>query len=610
MRILNRKSWFAALALGAAALAPAAWAAAPDQEGGAAPQAKIKVVDLTIKGADQEDPPAAVPIGPQQRNFRARLLLLRQVAADPAVAGVRLTVKGAPDFARSIDLLKELRAVKEAGKKIVCYAETMDQRSLMFASVADVLAMPPSGMVVLEGLLAEIMYLKDLLALIDLKVEVDHIGDFKTAYEELARSTMSEEQRKVIGLLLEEFYGQILDTIATQRGIGRDQVEALFDEMIVTPRRAQEAGLISLVGYRDEFDQRCEEVFGGKVEYDEDYGDSGKEELEKMLESPFAMLQLMVKLLKPAKRELPDEPRIAMVYATGPIQSGKSKSGFDGSISAMGCDTIVKALDTVLADDWVKAVILRVNSPGGSAIASDMIWRATQRVKAKKPIIASMGGVAGSGGYWISMGCDRIVAQPSTITGSIGVVSMLPDPSGTMKKMHINIEAVGIGPHWQEMAILRNGVGPAVKKKIHDNMLQVYEEFIDKVSKGRGMNPQVLETLARGRVWTGRQAVDLNLVDRLGGIEESIALACELAGGGLDPKTVSIVEYPEAPNFFEQIEEAFDEMTTIEGQARRLLVRLGYGDFAATAEMLLESCGGGLGPDCVQAIMPFALRIR
>ncbi|MBI4881899.1 MAG: signal peptide peptidase SppA [Planctomycetes bacterium] len=610
MRILMRKSWIAALALCAVALPPAAWAAAADQEGSEAQQARSKVVDVTIKSADQEDPAAEVPIGPQQRNFRARLLLLRQIAADPEVAGVRLKVKGAPDFARTIDLLKDLRALKDAGKKIVCYAETMDQRSLMFASLADVLAMPPSGMVVLEGLLAEVMYLKDLLALIDLKVEVQHVGEFKTAYEELARSTMSDEQRKVIGLLLEEFYGQILETIAAQRGIGRDKVEALFDEMIVTPRRAQEAGLISMVGYRDEFDQRCEEVFGGKVEYDEDYGDSGKEDLEKMLENPFGMFQVMIKLLKPEKKELPAEPRIAVVYATGPIQSGKSKSGFDGTVSAMGSETIVKALDTVLADDWVKAVILRVNSPGGSAIASDMIWRATQRVKAKKPIIASMGGVAGSGGYWISMGCDRIVAQPSTLTGSIGVVSMLPDPSGTMKKMHINVEAVGIGPHWEELAVLKSGVGPAIKKKIHDNMVQVYEEFVDKVSKGRGMNPQVLETLARGRVWTGRQALDLNLVDRLGGIEESIALACELAGGGLDPKTVALVEYPAAPNFFEQIEEAFEEMTTTEGQARRLLAKLGYGDFAAAAETLLESCGGGLGPDCVQAIMPFALRIR
>jgi protease-4 len=288
--------------------------------------------------------------------------------------------------------------------------------------------------------------------------------------------------------------------------------------------------------------------------------------------------------------------------------SGKSKAGFDGTVSQMGSETIVKALEQALEDDWVKAVILRVNSPGGSALASDMIWRATQRVKAKKPIIASMGYVAGSGGYWISMGCDRIIAQPCTITGSIGVVSMLPNVSETLKNLGINVQVVSKGPHGAENAILANGPTPALKNMIREYMLDVYDEFIRKVSEGRRMNPEVLETLARGRVWTGRQALDLNLVDELGGLEDSIVSACEL-GGGLDPKTVLVAEYPRAPNFFDQLEEAFEGLATIEGQLKSAFTRLGYGDLVTLAEAALQN-GRHVNGDTVMAVMPFLLTVR
>ena len=569
---------------------------------------KMKVVQVTISANAQEDPSADVPFGPQKLNFRAKLLRIRQIAADESVDGVQLKVKGAPDYAHTIDLMTELRALKTAGKKIVCYAESLDQRSLMFSSLADCLVMPPSGIMSLDGLTVEAMYLKDLLAKIDAKVEIVHIGEFKTAYEDLARDSMSAPQRKVLGLLLEEFYNQICDTIATNRGLSKETLAGLYEQMLLSPAQALQAGVIDMVAYEDEFDAKVEEIFGGEIDLDKDYGDTGKADLEKMLESPFAIFSLLPKLLNPPKQTLPKEPRIAIVYATGPIMSGKSKAGFDGTVSQMGSETIVKALEEALEDDWVKAVILRVNSPGGSALASDMIWRATQRVKAKKPIIASMGYVAGSGGYWISMGCDRIIAQPCTITGSIGVVSMLPNLSQTLKRFGVNIQVVSKGPHGAENAILANGPTPALKTMIREYMLDVYGEFIRKVSEGRRMNPQVLETLARGRVWTGRQALDLNLIDELGGLEESIAAACKL-GGGLDPKTVVVAEYPRAPNFMDQLEDAFGEMVTVEGQLKRIFTRMGYGDLVTLAEAVLRN-GNGVGADTVMAVMPYQITVR
>jgi len=572
-------------------------------------QSKPKLVQIKVSSSASEDPTPANPFGPSPKNFRAKLLQLRQIAADEEIDGVVLKVSGAPDYARSLDLMTELRAVKAAGKKVVCYSETLDQRSLTFASLADLLAMPPSGGMSLDGLMAEVMYMKNLFALLDVKFDVIHIGNFKTAFEDFSKDRMSDEQRKVTEILLQEFLTQMQEMIAENRGLTVAKVEEAYQKLMFQPQEAMEFGLIDAVVYEDQFDDEVDKLFGGEVDVETSYGDESMEDLEKMLESPFAMFQMLPKLLNPEKKKLPAEPRIAIVYATGPIMSGKSQVGFDGSVASMGSETIVEALEAALEDDWVRAVILRVNSPGGSALASDMIWRATQRVKAKKPIISSMGGVAASGGYWISMGCDRIIAQPSTITGSIGVVGMLPDFSSALKRFGVNVEVVGAGPHVDDLAMMRDGASPMLKELIHDGMLDVYGEFIRKVAEGRKMNPTVLETLARGRVWTGRQAADLNLVDELGGLDRAIEIACEL-GGGLDKKTIGVAEYPMPRSLFEQLEESFEGMITIEGQVKRMLCEAGYSDLVVMAEQMLAKKSTAIGPDNIQVVLPYQLRIR
>lgn len=594
------------LALCVVALLPSLRAADDPAAAQSAPEKKV--VEITLKGSFAEDPKPENPFGPQPRNFRTQLLLLRQIAADPSVVGVKLEVEDYPDYARSLDLLHELRALEAAGKKIVAYAEGLTQRSLMFASVADELWLPPSGQIVLEGLVIEVMYLKNLLKLLDVEMKVVHIGDYKTAYEDLARESMSPQQREVVEHLLEENWNELLDAIASNRGIERSVVEKAFESIYVDAAAAKSLGMVTSVGYEDEFDAKVKEWFGDAKLVD-DYGDtSSKEELEKMMASPFAVFSMLPKLLNPPKKELPAEPRIAIVYATGAIVSGKSTIGFDGEVSSMGSETIVEALEAALADDWVKAVVLRVNSPGGSALASDMIWRATQRVKAKKPIVASMGGVAGSGGYWISMGCDRIVAQPSTITGSIGVVGMLPDVSKALKRFGVNVDVVGRGPHVENLAIMKNGPTPAFEARVRATMEQVYGEFIRKVAAGRGLPPRNVEALAKGRVWTGRQALDNGLVDQLGGLEDSIALACKL-GGGLDPKQTSIVEFPAAKSVGEALEEMFEDFATVKTPMKLALRELGLDGAAAQVDALVRSLKAG-SADTIQAVMPLSTRVR
>lgn len=585
--------------------------ALPATAGDDAP-AKAKVVKLVLGGDTSEDPPPLNPFGPQPKNFRQRLESLRELARDASVAGVRLEIQGTPDFAHALDLLDELRGLKAAGKKVVCYAEDMDQRALMFASLADLLVMPPSGLIALEGLQAEVMYMADLFAKVDVSFEVLHVGEYKTAYEDLAKREMSAAQREVLGHLLDEWYGQMLDTIAAHRGLSRAQVEALFADVILEPARAAQAGLIDAAAFEDEFDARVEQLFGGPVELDESWGDSGKEELEKMLENPFGAFALLGKLLNPPKREAPKAPHVGIVYATGPIMSGKSQAGWDGKVSQMGSDTIVEALDAAREDDNCKAVILRVNSPGGSALASDMIWRAIQRCREEKPVIASMGWVAGSGGYWISMGCDAIVAQPSTITGSIGVVSMLPNVSQALKDVGINVEVVARGPHGDQLSLMRNGPTPVLREVITRMMDGVYDDFLEKVSTGRKLDKARVGELARGRVWTGRQALDIGLVDELGGLRDSIALACVM-GGGLDPLTTPLAEYPEPPNFMDAFEEAFEGAVTPQG---RLDLLAGSLRDVPALRGALDAVGAALADGAavhgatVQALMPFAIHVR
>lgn len=602
--IKGRICLFASLAVAALCVAHAR--AGTDD---ATPVKKAKSVLLKIGGALGEDPTPQNPFGPGKRNFGDLIRLIRKIAADPAVTGVELKVDAPPDYARTLDLLRELKALKAAGKKISCYAETMGQSALMLTTVADLLALPPSGGMQLTGVSAEIMYMKDLLALLDVRVHVIHIGAYKSAYENYARSTMSDENRMVLNLLLEEYYSQLVDLIAQNRNIGHAQVEGLFDQLFVEPDDALRAGLIDLVAYEDQYEKHRAKLFGSEVEVDEKYGDKGREDLEEMFGNPLAMFSMLPKLLKPEKQKLPDEPRIAIVYATGPITSGKSATGFDGTVSSMGSDTLVKALKEVAEDDWVRAVILRINSPGGSALASDMIWRATQLVRERKPIIASMGNVAGSGGYWIAMGCNRIMAQPSTLTGSIGVVGMLPDVSQTLKRFGVNVELVGKGPRIEELALMKSGPSEFLSGRIRESMELVYGEFIRKVAEGRGMSPQIVETLARGRVWTGRQAVDLNLIDELGGIEDAIAMACEL-GGGLDQSKVRIAEYPQAPNFLEALEEQFGGMVSVRAQMKAALAEAGFGDLVLLLDHLAAQPAGLSGGDIVQAVLPFSMSVR
>ncbi len=598
----------AASVLGAVLLLPGpATAAAPcaDEQDGDAHKAQL--VELTITDAEWEDPAQDNPLGATPRNFREKLKLLRRIAGDPDIDGVILDLKGTPGWAKSLDMQLELQNIKDAGKRIVCYTEVLAGRDLAFASLADPLVVPPSALIGFEGLVAEMMYLKDALAKIDLRFEVLHVGEFKTAYEDLARDSMSDGQRTMLENILEEYYQQLFSTIAENRNMLPALLAELLGDVLIDPAKALEVGLIDMVAYEDEFDAHLEELFG-EYEVLEDYGNEEAAELARLLDSPFGAFALMGKMLNPPDTKAPDEPHVAIVYATGAIMSGKSSADWTGRVSSMGSDTIVEALDRCYDDDNVKAVVLRVNSPGGSALASDMIWRAIERVRSKKPVISSMGSVAASGGYWISMGCDVILAQPSTLTGSIGVVSMLPDPSVMLDNLGVNVEVVAVGPRGDALSLLKHGVTPELRVIMQGWMERVYDEFIEKVAAGRDLQPDFVRSIAGGRVWTGRQAVENGLVDELGGLDDAIALACVM-GGGLDVRTTDIMEYPGPPNFMEQLEEQMQDMASLRAPYAWAMQELGLSHLGWMVEQAVSS-PSVLSRDRVMAILPYQITVR
>jgi protease-4 len=536
-----------------------------------APAKAQRLVTVDLSKIGDEDPAPTSPFGSPKRNFLAELDRLRAIAADPEVAAIRLEPGHSLDSARALDVLRELRALHDAGKKIVCYAEGLDRRSLWFASTADLLMVPAWGGVELAAPSAEVLYMKELLGKVGVRFEVIHIGEFKTAFEDMARDSMSEPQRVEMTALLKQQYESCVETIAKNRDVEPAKVEAGFEKILLQPQEALDLGLIDAIGYEDEFDARVEQLLGTKAEEVKDYGEAGKDELMKKLDSPFAIFTLLQEVMEPKKKELPDTPRIAIVYASGGITSGKSSTGFNGQ--TMGADTIVEALDAAREDAQVKAVVFRINSPGGSALASDLIWRAVQRCREQKPVIASMGGVAASGGYWIAMGCDRILAQPSTITGSIGVVAAVPNLTELFAKAGVKVEVVGYGPHAEELSTMRDGLPPVMRARIESMMQAVYGEFVAKAAKGRKLDPVALEKHARGRVWAGKEAKEIGLIDGLGGLRDAITYACFVAK--LDAKTTPIRELPEAPDFFEQLQEQFGDLVTLRAPLARVAEQLG-----------------------------------
>ena len=421
---------------------------------------------------------------------------------------------------------------RESGKPIVAFLEYGGTQEYYLASAADKVYLMPGSPLDIVGVASYQMFVRGALDKIGAYPDMLHAGDFKTAANFYTETTMTPSHREMAESLNRDLYEQLIDGIAEGRALGKDAVRGLVDDGPFLPVDALVAGLVDGLAYADELKRQdpFDEVNWREIA-DRDY-----------------------RQISLGSVGLNRGPRIALIYAVGTINSGPGGVDVMGG-EVLGSDTLVRAIRTARGDDSVRAIVLRIDSPGGSAIASDVIWREVTLAREDKPVVASMSDLGASGGYYLAMGADAIVAQPATLTGSIGVVAGKIATGRTYEKLGVTIEPVSAG-RFAELYSPVTRFSDDERAKMQEQIDAIYEQFLTKAAEGRGTTRDAIHAVAQGRVWTGRQAKEHGLVDELGGLGHAIALAKERVGIDADEE-VELVIYPRPKSLFELLNEGF-----------------------------------------------------
>jgi protease-4 len=426
---------------------------------------------------------------------------IKKAAADDNIKGIYLELGiNMNSFATLEEIRNELIDFKKSKKFVVAYGELADQKSYYLCSVADKVYLNPAGELVLNGLSSNVMYLKNMFEKIGVNPELIRHGKFKSAGEPLIADKMSDANREQISSYLGSLYHTMVNGIATARKKQVSEVENIINQLLIQhPEDAVKLGMSDGLKYDDEIETEFKKLIGN----DENLKFVT---LEKYSNTPNINVST-------------SEDKIAIIYCDGEIVSGES--GDDN----MGSETIAKAIKKVRLDDKYKAIVLRINSPGGSAMASDVIWREVVLAKKAKPIIVSMGSVAASGGYYIAAPADVIVAEPNTITGSIGVFGLMINAKELLNnKLGINVETVKFG-EYADLGSIDRPLTTAERAIIQIGVDRIYDDFITKVAEGRKLKKEQVDSIAQGRVWAAIDAKKIGLVDEFGGLDKAIAIA-------------------------------------------------------------------------------------
>ena len=436
-------------------------------------------------------------------------------------------------FSQTEEIRNKLLDFKSSGKKIISYAESYSQKIYYLSSLANQLYLNPEGIIGLTGFSANIMFFKGLLEKLNIEMQIIRHGKFKSAVEPFISDKMSKENREQTKLFLGDFANNMFDSIASQRKIKYQDVKKYINQLSLnTAKKCKELGFVDDLIYEDQLEEILKEI-------------TGSEELE------FITLKKYTNV-KVSKQKDISRDKIAIIYTTGEIQSGKGDNNTIGSI------TTAKAIKDAREDEKVKAIVIRINSPGGSALASDVIWRETILTKGVKPMVVSMGDVAASGGYYIACAADSIVANPTTITGSIGVFGMIPNMQSFYEK-NLGITVDTVNTHkYADIGSLNRRLTNFEKNKIQENVEKTYDTFISNVSQGRNLTKKEVDKIGQGRVWSGYHAKKIGLVDILGGLDRAIKIAANLAG--LD--NYRTINLPKGKNSFEEFFENMNNETS------------------------------------------------
>jgi protease-4 len=523
--------------------------------------------EIEIKGSYAEGPVLPGLFGELTENLETAIARLDKAAGDDKIDGVILKIHGPTiGWAKMNAFRKAIARVREKGKKVHAWFADGSNMDYVLASACDEVTMPQPGTLMLVGIRAEITFYKKLFDKIGVKADMLRVGEFKSAAESYTRTEMSPEFRLEMEEIVDDRYKQLVEAIAGSRKMAVDKVTAAIDEAPLTSKQAQKLGLIDRVAYEDELEAEIGKQAGGKtLKIVKKYG-------KKKADTDFSGLAGMMKMMEmlmgvePPKR-VSKNPKLAVIHASGMIMTGKSQSDFLTGESVMGSDTMIKAIRDANKDATVKAIVLRVDSPGGSALASDLIWHELELVE--KPFVVSMGDVAGSGGYYIAMGADRIFADPGTITGSIGVVGGKFALNGLYGKIGITTDVISRGKNSGILGTTHgftDGERDSMQRLLND----IYDQFTSKAAKGRKMEQAKLEKLARGRVYTGNAALKIGLVDELGSLDDAIAYAKNKAGVAPDAK-LELLILPKATSPLESLFGSLDP--NADARASRVAVR-------------------------------------
>jgi protease IV len=536
-----------------------------------------------------DDPFKKIFGGPDQ-SLTGLVMQFKKAKVDKRIKAVLLDVNmSGVGWGKAEELRDAITDFRSSGKPVYAFIEFGLNKEYYIATACDKIIVPPPGQLFINGLAADVMFFRGSLDKLGVYPDIYQIGKYKSAGDMFTQKEMTDAHREYINSLLDDLFNRYVNAIAQARHKTPDEVRALIDNAPYNAIKAKEAGLIDEALYKDDVEKQFKKMFGYK-ETDTFVAVRGSDYRD----------------VSPESLGLNKGERIAVIYASGDIGSGSSQNSPSGDQS-IGSDTVAKALNDAAADKSLKAIVLRVDSPGGSGLASDIIWHAVEAANKQKPVVVSMSDVAASGGYYISASASKIIAQPSTITGSIGVVAGKPVMRGFYDWLGISNEYVLRGKTagmFRETEKFSDEERAKFEEWIKTTY---YQDFVPKVAKGRQKDPQYIDSIAQGRVWTGQQAKDRGLVDEFGGLDKAIEVAKQLAKIPAD-KGVERVILPYPQTFLQQLLSGSNENANTQVEQQRAV-------FAALPEdarralrymALLDRMKNGES----MLLMPFDLRVK
>jgi protease-4 len=494
----------------------------------------LRISDDLTEGGPDEGFGQFLP-GSRRLTVRTVVESLRKAKQDARVAAVLLLPSNfqSPYWAKIQEVRDAILDFKRSGKPTFAFLEYGGEREYYLATACDKVFLLPSSPLDFSGLASYEMFLRGTLDKIGAYPDMHHIGDYKTYTNQFTEKGFTPAHREMAESLNRDAFEQLIRAVADGRRKSEADIVRLVDQGPFLAEDAVHAGLVDDLAYEDQVNARL----------------PGRDNAQKIEIEDYARVSA-----PSAGRRT---GRMALLYASGTITSGRS--GFNPiNGSVIGSDTLVDSIRKIRADDSIKAIILRIDSPGGSAVASDVIWRelfVTRSGHPPKPIVASMSDLAASGGYYIAVAAQTIVAEPGTLTGSIGILGGKIVTGGTFAKLGVNIDGVVEGRN----ADMNSPVRPyndQERKKLEEQLQSFYDQFVEKVAQARKMTPERVDAIAQGRVWTGRQAKDLGLVDALGGLDRAVSLAKQAARIPQD-QGVELVVYPPRKTFYEILSSQF-----------------------------------------------------